>query len=183
MKLKDERKFIPIALDVDKNGLKIAQGNGLASILASGICIPIKDKSIDTVVLLDLIEHIKEDEQLIKESYRVLKKGGTLVLTTPIKNKKLVPFINMHKVHKRWGHLREGYLHEEIEGLLTSNHFDILGWSTYFNFISRYCYAALFGLPLPLFRTWKLSIYGLALRSEVKVKRGGFEYLIVCSKQ
>lgn len=33
-KLKDEKNFVPIALDMDKSGLKIARGNGLIAILA-----------------------------------------------------------------------------------------------------------------------------------------------------
>lgn len=182
-KLKDKRNFVPIAMDVDEDGLKTARGNGLTAILATATCIPIKDKSVDVMMLLDIIEHVEEDRQLIKESYRVLKKGGTLVLTTPVKNKKLVPFVNMHKVHRRWGHLREGYSREELKGLLTCNHFNVLKWSTYFNFPSRYAYAVLFGLPLPLPRTWKLSIYSLVLQNEVKIKRGGLEHLIICSRQ
>lgn len=42
-----------------------------------------KDEQFDTVICFQVIEHVKEDHQLIREMKRVLKPGGTLFLTTP----------------------------------------------------------------------------------------------------
>src|SRR5690606_14218866 len=43
------------------------------------------DDSFDVVVMLEVIEHIPEnmEESVIKESFRVLKKNGSLIITTP----------------------------------------------------------------------------------------------------
>ena len=41
------------------------------------------ENSVDFIVTFQVIEHIQEDEEFIKEIYRVLKPGGKLILTTP----------------------------------------------------------------------------------------------------
>jgi SAM-dependent methyltransferase len=43
----------------------------------------IGDRTFDTVICFQVIEHIRKDDQLIKEIYRILKPGGRLLLTTP----------------------------------------------------------------------------------------------------
>ena len=43
----------------------------------------IEDNSVDFVVSFQVIEHIKDDEQFLREIYRVLKPGGKAILTTP----------------------------------------------------------------------------------------------------
>jgi len=45
--------------------------------------LPFKEGSFDLVTMLDLLEHIGNDSQALKEAYRVLKSGGTLLLTVP----------------------------------------------------------------------------------------------------
>lgn len=49
----------------------------------------IEDNSYDTIVSFQVIEHIKDDELFLKEIYRVLKKGGKCIITTPNINKTL----------------------------------------------------------------------------------------------
>ena len=44
--------------------------------------IPLKNKSIDSVVCFQVLEHIKEPKKAIDEIYRILKKGGVCLLTT-----------------------------------------------------------------------------------------------------
>ena len=44
---------------------------------------PYADNSFDTIVTFQVIEHVKYDEEFIKEIYRVLKKGGQALITTP----------------------------------------------------------------------------------------------------
>ncbi len=42
-----------------------------------------KDKGFDTAVAFDVIEHLKDPEEAIKNTYKILKKGGTIIFTTP----------------------------------------------------------------------------------------------------
>ena len=44
---------------------------------------PFKEDSFDTIVTFQVIEHVKKDEEFIKEIHRVLKKGGKVLITTP----------------------------------------------------------------------------------------------------
>jgi ubiquinone/menaquinone biosynthesis C-methylase UbiE len=46
---------------------------------------PFPDESFDTVLCLHVIAHFKEGEQGIKEAFRVLKRGGKLMILTPNK--------------------------------------------------------------------------------------------------
>lgn len=79
-------KFI-VGIDVrdilDKN--KISPKSDF--ILASGYKLPFKDASFECVVLFDVLEHTANDLEFLKESCRVLKKGGSLLLTVPNKDR------------------------------------------------------------------------------------------------
>ena len=44
---------------------------------------PLPDCSIDVVVLLNVLEHIKDDVGAVRQLYRILKPGGTVVLEVP----------------------------------------------------------------------------------------------------
>ena len=44
---------------------------------------PFSDNTFDYVVAEEVIEHMEEPEALIKEAHRILKPGGTFVLSTP----------------------------------------------------------------------------------------------------
>ena len=45
--------------------------------------IPLADRTFDTVISCETIEHVVNPVQALRESHRVLRPGGTLLLTTP----------------------------------------------------------------------------------------------------
>jgi len=45
--------------------------------------LPLTDNSMDVIVAGEVIEHLFEDKEFLNECHRVLKQGGTLILTTP----------------------------------------------------------------------------------------------------
>lgn len=50
------------------------------------VTIPYPDASFDTASLLDVIEHVYDQESVLKELARTLKEGGELIVTVPKKN-------------------------------------------------------------------------------------------------
>lgn len=44
---------------------------------------PFKSEAVDTIVSFQVLEHLAEPEAFLRESYRVLRKRGMIILTTP----------------------------------------------------------------------------------------------------
>lgn len=74
---------------------------------------PFEDNSFDTIITFQVIEHVKDDENFIKEIRRVLKPGGKALITTPN--------IKMTLSRNPW-HERE-YTGDELKALC-EKHFD-----------------------------------------------------------
>ena len=67
-----------------------------------------EDESFDYVISFQVIEHIKQDKEFVKEVWRVLKKGGRFIVSTPN--------APMSLTRNPW-HVRE-YTGEELQALL-----------------------------------------------------------------
>jgi SAM-dependent methyltransferase len=52
-------------------------------IYCSATDVPLPDESVDCILCTEVMQDMKEPSELINECYRLLKKGGTLILTTP----------------------------------------------------------------------------------------------------
>jgi len=57
----------------------------LEFLVCAGENLPFKTEAFDTLTVCEVIEHVKSERALLKEAHRILKKGGTLILTTPHK--------------------------------------------------------------------------------------------------
>lgn len=44
---------------------------------------PLPDNSIDAIVILNVLEHIKDDDQALKQIFRILKPNGILIIEVP----------------------------------------------------------------------------------------------------
>ena len=44
---------------------------------------PYEDNSFDSIITFQVIEHVRDDANFVKEIYRVLKPGGTALMSTP----------------------------------------------------------------------------------------------------
>jgi len=69
--------------------------------------LPFKDESFEIIFVSELLEHVGEDDQMLKEILRSLKKGGRFVLSVPYKemvNTVICP--ECHHEFYRHGHLR-----------------------------------------------------------------------------
>ncbi len=71
-------------IEVDPRPVKIAQQRGYDVRLGDATQqIPFPDGAFDLVTALDVIEHVDADENILRESFRVLRPGGSLLITTP----------------------------------------------------------------------------------------------------
>lgn len=84
--------------------------------------------SCDAVLLIDVIEHVKEDTALLSEVYRVLKPGGFILLSVPTPN---YPRVFGWRFHKAVGHVRDGYRQDQLESIVRECGFEIQLCSPY----------------------------------------------------
>jgi SAM-dependent methyltransferase len=74
-----------VGVDWSAGSLAQARRRGLA-VLRGGVDspgLPIASGSVDVVIMSELIEHLVDTDFAIEEAYRVLKPGGSLLLSTP----------------------------------------------------------------------------------------------------
>lgn len=114
--------------------------------------LPVQSKSVGLIIAMDILEHLEDDAKGMGELYRVLKKGGTLILTVPA-------FDFLWGIQDEvTGHKRR-YTLKEITRKLRQEGFDILR-SSYFNFFLFF--------PILLGRRL-MHILGLKIESENKI--------------
>jgi ubiquinone/menaquinone biosynthesis C-methylase UbiE len=59
-------------------------------ILCDAECLPLKNECFDVVLCNCALEHIKNDEKAIEETYRVLVKNGIFILTVPSEKRRII---------------------------------------------------------------------------------------------
>ncbi len=93
-----------------------------------GKIIPYKDNTFDAAVSFHVIEHVQNDLDFISEIYRILKKGGIMVMTTPNKT------VRIGKNGKLFNefHVRE-YYPDEFEKAVKSKFTDVKMYGVYGN--------------------------------------------------
>lgn len=64
---------------------------------ASAYALPFPSGTFDAIVCSDVIEHVRHPEQLVEEANRVLRSGGRVIVTTPLR----VTEIPLDKMHVR----------------------------------------------------------------------------------
>ena len=75
---------VPYALEYSHHALKYLKTRGFRLMIqGSALALPSRDETFDLVTLFDTMEHIEDDRGVIRESFRVLKKGGYAIITGP----------------------------------------------------------------------------------------------------
>lgn len=116
-------------VDIREEELKVGRGLsrkfGLKNLTFErrDICDGSINEKHDVVLLLQVIEHLKDDRSALKKIRKLVSTGGHLIITAPNSESPIVDwcgrYVTMH------GHYREGYALEELVQMIRSAHFNI----------------------------------------------------------
>jgi|LDZU01.1.fsa_nt_gi SAM-dependent methyltransferase len=79
----NEQAALAVGLDIDFERVQETQQKKLAVLLAAGEALPHAADTFDLVISNEVIEHVADDHQAVREIVRVLKPGGRLILFCP----------------------------------------------------------------------------------------------------
>jgi len=82
--------------------------------------LPFPDESFDRVAVVDMMEHVPNEQAFARELARITKPGGRLVVNTPHLKRTLLRRVRhaIGQTDEKHGHLRAGYTPERLAELL-----------------------------------------------------------------
>lgn len=131
MLLRSSSETRVVGIDTDWEALRHAAGLVRSSSLqgrvqyvcASADALPFRDETFGQVFLVDVIEHVPDDERVLAESRRILRRQGLMEISTPTP---WYPKIFGWKIHAAVGHVRDGYSRGELRRKLQASGLEIL---------------------------------------------------------
>lgn len=131
-----------LSADLDFLNLKSAQNllhENLVQLTEGPL--PFMNNSFDSVVSLDYLEHLNEDDFCLQEIHRVLKNNGEFILAIPQTGKlfwlhKLRSFLGLKL--EFYGHKREGYSLAELRKKLEKAGFFLQKYRNFSRFITEF---------------------------------------------
>ena len=113
---------IVLAADVDRESLartfaRHSREKNLAPLVMRANQLPIRDSSLDTVLFLEVLEHLEDDAGALRDLARILRPRGKLVLSVPVPPGEIDA--------DEFGHKREGYTLPAVLKLLEGAGFKV----------------------------------------------------------
>ncbi|MBF0499911.1 MAG: class I SAM-dependent methyltransferase [Candidatus Riflebacteria bacterium] len=72
-----------MGVDVDPKNISICKHHGLPVLNAHLQALPLMDEAFDSIILMEVIEHLETPRKILKELFRVLAPGGRLIIVFP----------------------------------------------------------------------------------------------------
>ena len=72
-----------VGIDADQSAVLLARNRELNVMLVDAIKTNFEDENFDMIIAADVLEHIENDDQALKEWNRILKKGGKIIILVP----------------------------------------------------------------------------------------------------
>jgi SAM-dependent methyltransferase len=120
-----------IAVDVEKKKVEYARAvNYFKNISFQEMDLTglkFEDSTFDFIICSEVLEHIKDHTAAFSELARVLRRGGTMLITVPYYSKK------NRDEYTKWGHERPGYTEKDMHELCLRNGLTLVkseGWSS-----------------------------------------------------
>jgi len=124
---------LDISVTNPAKAIKLYQYEKHFGITADSFHLPFNDNSFDCVIASEIIEHVFNPAAFIKELFRVVKKGGSLIITTPYKEK-ILYYLCIHCNQKTPAN---AHLHSfdemKLEGLYSGNDLESFKYETFGN--------------------------------------------------
>lgn len=134
---------VKCAIGIDIRKYDFLLSNNVQFIIADLGSIPLKNCLFDVILLVDVVEHIKEDKVLIEKLWNLLKPNGKLILSTLLKwRTKLFKKIVFED------HIRE-YTEKDLHSIL-KGHFKILNVVYFYYFFEKMSWELYYSLPPPI---------------------------------
>ena len=107
-------------------------------LLVDGRPLPFANAEFDRVVVVDMLEHVRDDALFVAELARVLRPGGRLVVNTPHRKDTALRRVRhaLGQTDEKHGHVRPGYTPEELRARLGPS-FQVEEQRTYSRFFSE----------------------------------------------
>lgn len=141
-----------------------------------------EDSRFDQVLAIDVLEHIEDDEQVIRLIADVLRPGGRLVVSVPSPR---YPEVFGRRFHEHLGHVRDGYWAEDLAAKLEAAGLRV-GQHRYYTgtWVSRACrFFYAMRVPYVLGVLWAPLLRPWLQRTEQAVpERGGASLALVATK-
>ena len=93
--------------------------------LAFAMAVPFPDQQFDLALCIEVLEHVQEDEKALGEIARVLRSGGSLILSLPYRHW-------FPSYYKLMGHIRH-HTRTDVEAMLARHGW--LSWNICRNFL------------------------------------------------
>ena len=125
-------------------------------VAADSFHLPFSNDSFDCVIASEIIEHVFDPEEFIKELFRVVKKGGDLTITTPYKEK-IIYYLCIHCNQKTPANAHiHSFDEKKLESLYSGKDLETFKYETFGNkfLIFLRSYVILKFFP---FWVWKLK--------------------------
>lgn len=99
------------------------RAGGVRFVQADATALPFSDDCFAVVTMFDLLEHVDADGAAVREAWRVLRPGGSVLVTTPHRLRWRYPYYRIMRWIGRpesellaeWGHVRRGYTIDDLE--------------------------------------------------------------------
>lgn len=122
-----QSRGLVVGIDTSSLALQFCRERGLdAVVLGSAVELPFATEAFDVCVLMDVLEHIDDEVKVLREARRVLRAGGTALISVPA-------FRALWSQHDVTFEHRRRYRRHELESRVRESGLCVQ-WSSYTNF-------------------------------------------------